>query len=387
MGKTGKNKRFIDKKKSVTYNLIHRSQKDPLAADEDAPGYVLQPVGRVNKEIKEVIERKLPSVVFASAVEEEVGLLNKAALVRGPRPDWDPDIAATFDDEFVGNDDDSEVDFILKRLNADVVSQKDSDNECDSDDELWEDFDDDDKSETKSRFTEYSVSSSVLPRNKGLQHLDDQFETIYEQYDDEEIGALHQDDIVGCLSMESGIFKQIVEDYEKQKASERNRQYVQHLGEKCVEDDDESEDVEKYIVEVPLEKWDCESILSKNSTLYNHPQLIKESSKRKPIPIRVFEKTGIPKDTLKEKLTPKNLKQLDQSFTAPIAPIELLKTRKKHEKESPEEKHNRKQAVKELRRERRIEKKLNKEAFKEEKKVQEKILVNVHNKLQTIKLN
>lgn len=34
-------KKFIDKKNAITYQLIHRSQKDPLQADEDASKMVL----------------------------------------------------------------------------------------------------------------------------------------------------------------------------------------------------------------------------------------------------------------------------------------------------------------------------------------------------------
>lgn len=37
-------KKFIDRKKAVTFNLVHRSQRDPLAADETAPQRVLVPV-------------------------------------------------------------------------------------------------------------------------------------------------------------------------------------------------------------------------------------------------------------------------------------------------------------------------------------------------------
>lgn len=39
-----KTKKFIDKKNAVTFHLVHRSQQDPLAADERAPQKVLLPV-------------------------------------------------------------------------------------------------------------------------------------------------------------------------------------------------------------------------------------------------------------------------------------------------------------------------------------------------------
>ena len=38
-----KKKPFIEKKKAVSFHLVHRSQRDPLAADETAPQRVLLP--------------------------------------------------------------------------------------------------------------------------------------------------------------------------------------------------------------------------------------------------------------------------------------------------------------------------------------------------------
>lgn len=37
--------KFIDKKAAVRFKVVHRSQYDPLIADENAPKYVLVPVG------------------------------------------------------------------------------------------------------------------------------------------------------------------------------------------------------------------------------------------------------------------------------------------------------------------------------------------------------
>lgn len=59
---------------------------------------------------------KLPSSVFASEFEEDVGLLNKAAPISGPRLDFDPDIVAALDDDFDFDDPENmlEDDFILQ---------------------------------------------------------------------------------------------------------------------------------------------------------------------------------------------------------------------------------------------------------------------------------
>lgn len=41
-------KKFIDKKKAITFHVVHRSQQDPLIADENAPKHVLIPQVRAN---------------------------------------------------------------------------------------------------------------------------------------------------------------------------------------------------------------------------------------------------------------------------------------------------------------------------------------------------
>lgn len=40
-----KKKQFIDKKNAITFHLVHRSQKDPLQASEEASKHVLVPEG------------------------------------------------------------------------------------------------------------------------------------------------------------------------------------------------------------------------------------------------------------------------------------------------------------------------------------------------------
>uniref|UniRef100_A0A1B0EZN7 Protein LTV1 homolog n=1 Tax=Phlebotomus papatasi TaxID=29031 RepID=A0A1B0EZN7_PHLPP len=46
----GKRRRFIDKKNSVTFHVVNRSQQDPLIADETAPQHVLMEVAPTQKE-------------------------------------------------------------------------------------------------------------------------------------------------------------------------------------------------------------------------------------------------------------------------------------------------------------------------------------------------
>ncbi|XP_041640193.1 protein LTV1 homolog [Cheilinus undulatus] len=466
-----KKKSFIEKKKAVTFHLVHRSQRDPLAADEKAPQHVLLPAAKADAEKRRAEQRefgvffdddydylqhlkeasgpsewvaaapsqvslrdeededeeeeerdsekatpassiKLPSSVFASEFEEEVGLLNKAAPISGPRLDMDPDIVAALDEDFDYDDPDNilEDDFILKANSSSrAVDLEDEDNDDDDDDE-WEDTDDEGDfdsegglsgdeeggrdreflfmdEETKSRFTEYSLTSSVMRRNEQLTLLDDRFEKFYEQFDDDEIGALDNAELEGFIEPDSARLEEIIKDYFIQKEKESLR--PDDLGPKELpvlkedeEDDEEEEEMEMVVMGAPEEKWDCETIISTYSNIYNRPKVIEEPSK--PKPIRVSQKTGIPLDVLPAKgLTNKQVERMTRINDSDLPRVS---TQPRDKTESKEERKARKQAVKEERKERRSEKKANKVAFKEEKARQEKQLLNLRTNIQGLKL-
>lgn len=482
----GKGKKFIDKKNSVTFHLVHRSQQDPLAADETAPQRVLVPAGeaqanKFEKKGVDVAKRKeeeqkfgiffdddydylqhlreanklsvewetvedpqtnrkeknkdktapkinLPSSVFASDVEEDVGLLNKAAPVSGLRLDIDPDIVAAMDEDFNFDDPDNQLeDNFLELANAEG-----DDNEFDELDEDGYETDDSneeysdissqgrmelsdeekdevaslnrreftfDDAETKSQFTDYSMSSSVMRRNDQLTLLDNRFDKMYAGYDDLEIGALDCEEIEGHVAPDSDILLQYAEEFEKKKKEDTEnvaklmaeRLKIIDRAESSSEDED---DLEKLVVDArERDKWDCESILSTYSNIYNHPKLISEP--KGPGKIRINPRTGIPKDVLDSnggKLTAKALAKFDlqnesvgkggaQSVAETMrSTLTTLSLRPKDE--SPEDRKERKKALKDYRKERRMERKANIEAFKEEKKRQEKIMLNNKNNIQ-----
>jgi len=507
-----KKKPFIDKKNAVKFQLIHRSQRDPEAANEDAPQMVLHPLNKVKEEEREhgvfydddynylqhlkdrsavehdwedadrfilerkhadaggccgskplpaprVLERKntqgggggccggnrapplaagagsrctsslggtqqaveglrLPSVVFATqGEEEEVGLLNKAAP-RGLDLSLDPDIVAAMDEDFDFDDPDNKLDddFISLAMGegGPVSGEEGSDFEDGEDegagsDQDWEtdsdcmggrsdDEDEDDEvpelqpfeeEETKTRFTNYSMSSSVIRRNKELSLLDDKFERFMDQYGEFEEGALDGEDIEGTLDSEGTRMEQLIQEADQERRTarqniEREKEASRRLATLMEEKEcDEFEPIQIETVD-PEEKWDCESILSTYSNKFNHPKLISERKIQDPI--QLSSKTGIPKNTLGRGLTAAALRQLDIENNTPIidddvgsvaSRVSALSVRPKHE--TIEEKRARKQALKEFRRERRIERKANTSAFKDEQKRQEKILQNKNN--------
>ncbi|XP_029920499.1 protein LTV1 homolog [Myripristis murdjan] len=472
-----KKKSFIEKKKAVTFHLVHRSQRDPLAADETAPQHVLLPATKAEAEKRREEQRNfgvffdddydylqhlkeasrpgelvaaepshtarrpfelrdeeeeeeeedgdmdqeapaaainLPSSVFASEFEEEVGLLNKAAPISGPRLDMDPDIVAALDEDFDFDDPDNilEDDFMV-RANC-VGGAADMEGDDDDDDE-WEDTDEEDSEEgdfdsegalseeeengrgrdflflneeTKSHFTEYSLTSSVMRRNEQLTLLDDRFEKFFEQFDDDEIGALDNAELEGFIEPDSTRLEEVIQEYFKQKEKECQR--PDDLGPKVLpvvkeeeEDEEEEQEMETLVIEAPTEKWDCETIISTYSNLYNRPKIIEDPPKTKTI--RVSKKTGIPLDVLPSRgLTAKQAERMERIDDSDLPRVS---TQPRNKEESKEERKARKQAVKEERKERRTEKKVNKTAFKQEKMRQEKQLLNVRTNIQGLKLS
>lgn len=176
----GKSKKFIDKKNSVTFQLVHRSQKDPLVADEDAPQRIFMPVedpqtakhqkkveaGKKKEELEKFgifydddydymqhlrpVERSLewervenpndnkketekekpkinlPPTVMESEEQEEVGLLNRA-IPTGLRLDLDPDVVAALDDDFDFEDPDNQLEDDFLNLAGGVLKEGEMD--------------------------------------------------------------------------------------------------------------------------------------------------------------------------------------------------------------------------------------------------------------------
>ncbi|CAK9830405.1 Protein LTV1 homolog [Anthophora retusa] len=475
----GKTRKFIDKKNSVTFHLVHRSQKDPLIADETAPQRVLVPVGDAQaaklekkkpdddkrkeeqrkygiyfdddydylqhlKDVnslttewervdtitskpddkKDIPKINLPSSVFASNVEEKVGLLNKAAPVSGLQLDLDPDIVAAMDEDFDYEDPENQLeDNFIELANAskngtEIIEEEEYDQGSNVSSEGHMELSDEEQDEvcslngpqytfreeeTKSRFTEYSMSSSVIKRNEQLTLLDDKFEKMYAAYDENEIGALDCDEIEGYIAPDSDLVLQCATEFEKRQTEDAdNVAQLMKDRMKILENEYSSSEDENSLEELVVDarerdKWDCESIISTYSNIYNHPKLISEP--KVPQKIKVDTRTGIPKNVLdgsSKKLTAKTLAQFDQQNESykPKGPQSVAETMKstlsmlsvRPKDETAEERKQRKKALKDYRKERRVERKANSEAFKEEKKRQEKILLNNRQNIQGNKI-
>ncbi|KAL3123065.1 hypothetical protein niasHT_001265 [Heterodera trifolii] len=452
----GKHKKpFIDRKSAVSFRLLHRSQKDPLIADESLGERVLDPVSSDAKKLEErrkfgvyyrddydylrhlkevgetvdligdepIVEREVigaddqttskqfNSCIFEThGVELRVGMLNRAAPSNELLPDFDPDIVAALDgeidnsgaddddeldDDFVakanapgGKDDDKLFDYrnenrgkeeILQRFGLRNAREKFSDESSadEEDDETDSSATQSEVDERKTTFTNYSMSSSVIKRPEGLRLIDDHFETLYEeQYakEEEENGAEGTDG-GGQMGTDSAHFLSLLAEEQSQRScaerfqrelpdSELKGSVLRYA--KAMEiGKGRAEPTEDILVDsAKRSRWDCESILSMHSTLYNHPTEIREAMKG------IGRRRG---RTTKEKGMA-NLEEMEidgDQRDGPPAPsvrtrISMISSIRP-KGETTEERRTRKSAVKEERRERRKEKKANKETFRAER--------------------
>lgn len=263
-----------------------------------------------------------------------------------------------------------------------------------------------DDEETKSRFTEYSMSSSVIRRNEQLTLLDDRFEKLFVDYDDPEVGALDCEEIEGHVDIDENLYNRLSIDFRKKQLPVQYEKSWDICRMVKIQQGEEEKPEEMVILEVSDDEnkkvWDCESILSTYSNIYNHPKVIDVPSKKKSSKIQVNPKTGIPINILNGdqsgKLTEKSLAKLNNEQIEPtsatgtkslcaesvLTTLSVLSIRPKDE--SAEEKRERKKLLKEYRNERRIEKKANKIAFTQERLRQSAININQKNNLQANKI-
>jgi protein LTV1 len=86
-----------------------------------------------------------------------------------------------------------------------------------------------DGEETRTRFTNYSMTSATIKRGDGLRLIDDRFEKLYEAYDEDEVGELEvyeAEDLAGHIEPNSDRMKQLVDEFE---AKQHAKKYVVRL--------------------------------------------------------------------------------------------------------------------------------------------------------------
>ena len=113
--------------------------------------------------------------------------------------------------------------------------------------------------------------------------LDDKFDEFIDNYDDEHLGGLDCEEIEGCQTETSLVMKQVLSKFEQDQKLERQLLAKMSEGGQKVNLAYESEEEREVVVvdegQNRDEKWDCESIISTYSNIYNHPKLISEAKR------------------------------------------------------------------------------------------------------------
>jgi len=215
-------------------------------------------------------------------------------------------------------------------------------------------------------FTNYSMTSSVMRRNQGLQQLDEHFEKIYEKEyaDDTEIGPLDLNEIGGDRVLtDIDQIQELKQEVREVRKKNHGDDYVPEIVSDHHKDAIIGDDYEEQadLVEVELVKRenrvDCESILSYNSNLYNHPKLIVEPRRK--------DTSQCSHDRMELDSDSRSRSDITKSVASTRASV-LSKLSIRPANETPEDRRARKKALKAYRHERRQERKQNQQIFKSE---------------------
>ncbi|CAL1298362.1 unnamed protein product [Larinioides sclopetarius] len=241
-----------------------------------------------------------------------------------------------------------------------------------SDAESEEDFDNEQPKRT--------LTSSRPDCSEAIKLLNEGFkEVLSKEYDENQIGALDDEEICGTFTAENHHVMNFISTPLQKKPEEIEiGEFDDSLKQKILlyAEVEPPEKVVKIVTE-KKEEFDCESILSTYTNIYNRPAVIKEES--------TIKKIKVPRNPLKKNLTKSQLKQLESSSEEEensddednFSVATSCNIRPKDE--TPEQRRERKNMFKEAKRESRRLKKENKLAFKNEKKKQVAQAINIQN--------
>lgn len=225
--------------------------------------------------------------------------------------------------------------------------------------------------------------------------LDRQFDEMAHEFDDDEIGELDEEDpaVQGMMNLSEldYVLDEFLQDQPLKPLQKSNRAVPEDLADRIhattyepidLQDDDwENDKLEGYDYlssyhEPRVEQFDCESILSTYSNLYNHPTVIGDSPKPQ---ITLSKRSGLPVGFVgtnnnkskagsnKHFVLPEDEdEESDEESPDAQSTVSTNLGERRPKKESAAEKAERKRIVKEMRKARREEKKQNRREFKSE---------------------
>ncbi|KAM3720426.1 Carboxypeptidase [Dirofilaria immitis] len=396
-----KHKKWIDKKHSKTFRLVHQSQNANKYDDEhmqqsvgeknveeyekcgiyfdDDYDYMqhLKEVNETSSKTKDVVEQMIIRIpqektkLLTNVVEANGYEINAELLKTGTLPGEihiDPYVIAELADddiEFENSTSDLDDDFVLQANGGELPSlrppvsislQKNefrekvisSDDESDEEMLSGSNYDDDQMSEE---------DACTVLRNNEERLIDEQFDKLCEEYNETDDEETNEEEEKFLLDPNSDQMKMLTENFKNRKVElvlqkDMLAQRYSEMNDETTEAD-EMEKIAIVCSNKKKPKWDCETIVSSYSNIYNRPALIFDSSH---------------KQKLKKILG--QIEKMDCSVQptteSTVSKASAATIRKRGE--TAEERKRRKAAVKAIRAERRAEKKCNKLTFKAERK-------------------
>jgi protein LTV1 len=156
----------------------------------------------------------------------------------------------------------------------------------------------DEEGEEGDEYEEYSEEGYEDEDERQPTLLDEQFEKALEEWDDDEIGALDDQEIKGGADIQQ--FQGVLDNF---LLATKENFLPLPPAEKPARIPRYTSDEEKEVIEVEAdsgEEWDCESIVSTYSNTENHPSMIVEKIPNKN-KIKLSAKTGLPLGVLPSK--------------------------------------------------------------------------------------
>jgi len=322
-------------------------------------------------------DQKHPSMVFQPLDQDKATLIPKELLpsdhVVKDIPmrfymEADPEIleALESDEDDDGEYEEIDDDFvILANQQGELLDEWDDDLEEGSEDESESEKD----QILRQQIEEIEITAAKARDINNLDHeralLEQRFEQVVLDYDDEDIGELDEEDpsVQGRNEIPDDVMDEFLES---QKGKQYNTPTTMEIQE-GIKDTKVTSFSKQPIKKDPLvsvevedeeeDKWDCESIISTYSNTENHPKLIDEQTKNVQ-KIRLSYKLGIPLGVLPKK---KPIKE--------VIPVEN-KGKPRSKEETPEERKERKKMIRDERKLQRERKKNLKNAYRAEEVLQ-----------------
>ncbi|KAG2391846.1 hypothetical protein C9374_013331 [Naegleria lovaniensis] len=170
------------------------------------------------------------------------------------------------------------------------------------------------------------------------------------------------------------------EDFEKMREltpEERYKMVVRQM--ERIEKEESKCETEVITIPERDNRWDCETILTSYTNIYNHPSVIDDAPRKKK-QIKLSQKSGLPIGVIgKQKVDMTEEKVEEDEFEEVV---NLGQARNKNE--TKEERKERKKKAKELKRQKREQKKNLKNSFKEEELKQQKLAINPSNQQKVV---